>query len=123
MVASLWKSVNELESYAKEAEYGCLKLKQVLESMAFSYEEDLPQVPDSSSLEAYPLDYEDPECKLLHYMYEVNIICDYSLMTFQQTTLKSIVAAMGRESWRSSKLNCCTVSYTCRSEVSCKRRY
>lgn len=61
MVASLWKSVNELESYAKEAEYGCLKLKQVLEPMAFSYEVDLPQVPDSSSLDAYPLDYEDPE--------------------------------------------------------------
>lgn len=66
MVASLWKSVNELESYAKEAEYGCLKLKQVLEPMAFLYEEDLPQVPESSSLEAYPLDYEDPERKLLH---------------------------------------------------------
>ena len=66
MVASLWKSVNELESYAKEAEYGCLKLKQVLEPMAFSYEVDLPQVPDSSSLDAYPLDYEDPECKLPH---------------------------------------------------------
>ena len=66
MVASLWKLVHELELYAKEAEYGCLKLKQVLESMACSYEEDLPQVPESSLLEAYPLDYEDPEWNLLH---------------------------------------------------------
>jgi len=67
MVTSLLKSAHELEVYAKEAEFGCAKLMQVLQPMLLSYEEDLPQIPEAVSLTAYPLDYTAPESKFLFF--------------------------------------------------------
>ena len=63
MVSSLLKSAHELESYAKEAETICAKLKQVQESMILSYEEESPELPETVPLTAYPLDYVAPEGK------------------------------------------------------------
>lgn len=60
MIAKLFALCNELETHAKDAEYGCTTLQQVLEPMAFSYQEDMskfPKVPEIISLNAYQLDY------------------------------------------------------------------
>jgi hypothetical protein len=64
MIAKLFKLSNELEAYAKEVEYGCETLKQVLEPMAFSYNEDLPKLPETILLSEYQLDFIAPESKL-----------------------------------------------------------
>ena len=64
MVSSLLKAAHELEAYAKEAEFGCAKLMQVLEPMLISYEEELHEIPEADPLIASPLDYTAPESKL-----------------------------------------------------------
>lgn len=61
MVSSLLKSARDLEVYAKEAEFGCAKLTQILEPMLISYEEELSEIPEAVPLIAYPLDYTAPE--------------------------------------------------------------
>ncbi len=81
MIASLLKSCQELEIYAREAEYGCakvrslittiswdrivfkgskltiLKLMQILEPTLFSYDEKLPELPEAIPLTSYPLNF------------------------------------------------------------------
>ena len=65
MVASLLKSSQELESYAKEASQRCSKLIQILEPMFSSYEEELPSLPEAIPLSAYRFDYTPPEGQCL----------------------------------------------------------
>ena len=81
MIASLLKSCQELEIYAREAEYGCakvrslivaiswdriifkgsqltiLKLMQILEPTLFSYNEKLPELPEAIPLTSYPFNF------------------------------------------------------------------
>lgn len=66
MIAKLLTISNELEAYAKEAEYGCATLKQVLEPMVFSYQKDLAKFPEIIPLNAYQLDYIVPESKFYY---------------------------------------------------------
>jgi len=65
MIAELFKLSNEIEAYPKEVEYGCETLKQVLEPMAFSYNKDLPKLPETIPLSEYQLDFIAPESKLV----------------------------------------------------------
>jgi len=57
MVASLLRSASELEQYAREAEYACANLIQVLKPCFELYKLNPPGLPQPLPLTAYPLDY------------------------------------------------------------------
>jgi hypothetical protein len=61
MIASLLKGAQELEEFAREAEYSCAKLIQLLQPTFLSYNLDPPTQPDAISLATYPLDFTPPE--------------------------------------------------------------
>jgi len=65
MLASLLKTAQELEVYAREAEHGCAKLMQILEPMLLSYDEELPPIPERIPSTSYPLDFTPHEGKYL----------------------------------------------------------
>ena len=57
MVMSLLRSASELEQYAREAEYACANLIQVLNPCFELYKMDPPGLPQPLPLTSYPLDY------------------------------------------------------------------
>lgn len=57
MVLSLLRSASELEQYAREAEYACANLIQVLKPCFEAYKMDPPGLPQPLPLTAYPLEY------------------------------------------------------------------
>lgn len=61
MIASLLKGAQELEEFAREAEYSCAKLIQLLQPTFLSYNLESPQQPEPISLGSYPLDFTPPE--------------------------------------------------------------
>ena len=68
MIKSLLKGASDLEEYARESEYKCAKLIQLLQPTFLAYNLESPQKPDRISLASYPLDFEPPEGR---YLYEV----------------------------------------------------
>lgn len=125
MIAKLFKLSNEVEAHAKEVEYGCETLKQVLEPMAFSYNEDLPKLPETIPLSEYQLDFIAPESKLF-----VDTIANLKLQSiiFLTTVFllinfhNSIITPLGTESWRSIEIDCHQISvttntYICRCQL------
>lgn len=63
MIVSLLKSASELEEYAREAEYACANLIQMLRPTFDAYEIEAPALPQPLPLTAYPLHYTPPQCK------------------------------------------------------------
>ena len=63
MIVSLLKSASELEEYAREAEYACANLIQMLRPTFDAYEIEPPALPQPLPLTAYPLDFTPPQCK------------------------------------------------------------
>lgn len=61
MISSLVSAAQELEQFAKEAEYSCAVLIQALRPSFNYYRLDAPAIPEPIPLTAYPLDYEAPE--------------------------------------------------------------
>jgi len=61
MILSLIKMANELEGYAREAEYSTANLIQILRVTYSDYKMDEPALPKPSPLSAYPLDFEPHE--------------------------------------------------------------
>lgn len=57
MVVSLLRSASELEQYAREAEYACANLIQVLKPCFELYKMDPPGLPQPLPLAEYPLDF------------------------------------------------------------------
>jgi len=57
MIISLLKSASELEEYAREAEYACANLVQVLKPSFEIYQLTAPSLPQALPLTAYPLDF------------------------------------------------------------------
>ena len=57
MIISLLKSASELEEYAREAEYACANLVQVLKPTFEIYQLIAPALPQALPLTAYPLDF------------------------------------------------------------------
>lgn len=57
MIFSLLKSASELEEYAREAEYACANLVQVLKPTFEIYQLTAPALPQALPLTAYPLDF------------------------------------------------------------------
>jgi hypothetical protein len=57
MIISLLKSASELEEYAREAEYACANLIQVLKPTFEIYQLTAPALPQALPLTAYPLDF------------------------------------------------------------------
>ena len=57
MVLSLLRSASELEQYAREAEYACANLIQVLKPCFELYKMDPPGLPQPLPLAEYPLDF------------------------------------------------------------------
>lgn len=60
---SLLKSASELEEYAREAEYACANMIQMLRPTFDAYEIEPPALPQPLPLTAYPLDFTSPQCK------------------------------------------------------------
>lgn len=63
MVISLLKGAQELEEFARESEYSCAKLIQLLQPTFSSYNLESPMQPEAVSLSSYPLDFISPEGK------------------------------------------------------------
>jgi len=61
MISSLVNSAQELEQFAKEAEYSCAILIQALRPTFKYYKINAPPIPEPLPLTAYPLDFEAPE--------------------------------------------------------------
>jgi hypothetical protein len=61
MIVSLLKSASELEEYAREAEYTCANLIQMLRPTFHAYEIEPPALPQPLPLTAYPLDFTSPQ--------------------------------------------------------------
>lgn len=57
MVLSLLRSASELEQFARESEYACANLIQVLKPCVELYDCEPPTLPQPLPLTAYPLDY------------------------------------------------------------------
>jgi len=61
MILSLLQMASELEVYAREAEYSCANLIQILRVTYTDYGMTEPTLPTPLPLSAYPLDFEPPE--------------------------------------------------------------
>ena len=58
MISSLVNAAQELEQFAKEAEYSCAILIQALRPTFKYYKINAPLIPEPLPLTAYPLDFE-----------------------------------------------------------------
>lgn len=63
MIVSLLKAASDLEEYAREAEYACANLIQMLRPTFEAYEIEPPALPHPLPLTAYPLDFTPPQSK------------------------------------------------------------
>lgn len=61
MILSLLKMASELEGFARESEYSCANLIQILRVTYGEYQMGEPALPKPLPLSAYPLDYEPAE--------------------------------------------------------------
>jgi len=61
MIVSLLKGAQELEEFARESEYSCAKIIQVLQPSFLSYQLESPTPPEAIPLASYPLDFTPPE--------------------------------------------------------------
>ncbi len=78
MIKSLLKGAQDLEEFARESEYSCAKLIQLLQPTFLSYNLESPQQPEPISLASYPLEFEPPEGK---YYYVALQKCDIERQT------------------------------------------
>jgi len=61
MITSLLKGAQELEEFARDAEYSCAKLIQLLQPTFLAYNLERPAQPEATPLASYPLDFTPPE--------------------------------------------------------------
>ena len=61
MIISLLKAARELEQFARESEFSCANLIQLLRPTFASYQLNAPPLPQPIPLSAYPLDFHPPE--------------------------------------------------------------
>ena len=69
MIVSLLKSASDLEEYARDAEYECANLIQMLRPTFELYGMEPPALPQPLPLTAYPLDFAPPQCKFVSIVY------------------------------------------------------
>jgi hypothetical protein len=69
MITSLLKGAQELEEFAREAEYACAKLISLLQPTFLSYNLESPPQPQPISLSSYPLEFIPPEGMLYQVLY------------------------------------------------------
>jgi hypothetical protein len=63
MIVSLLNAASDLEEYAREAEYACANLIQMLRPAFLEYKIEPPALPQPLPLTAYPLDFTPPQSK------------------------------------------------------------
>lgn len=95
---SLLKAASDLEEYAREAEYACANLIQMLRPTFEAYEIEPPALPQPLPLTAYPLDFTPPQSTCPPWgMRVMEALNKVAVMTSEENAKEELISAMSPE--------------------------